>query len=66
MVFFTPFAPCDPLCGSKYRPSFEHQYLENGKSKHCLQKGFIKVFNKLSNNIQVYRRRTCGSLVMDV
>ena len=26
------------LCESKYRPTFEQQYLENGGSKHCLHK----------------------------
>ena len=33
---YNPFAPCAPLGGSQYRPTFGQQYLENGESKHCL------------------------------
>ena len=29
-----PFAPCAPLDGWKYRPTFEQLYLENGNSKY--------------------------------
>ena len=37
-----------------FAPSFEQQYLENGKSKNCLhQHG--KMFDKLFNDIQVNR-----------
>ena len=59
--------PCDLLCESKYRPTFKQQYLKNVESRHCLHKNFRKrIFYKLSNNIQVDRLCTCGSVVIDV
>ena len=44
---------------------FRQQYLEKSESKHCLHK-YIRVFDKLSNDMQVDRLCTCGSLVIDV
>ena len=64
---FNLVTPCNPLCGSQYRPTFEQQYLESGESKHCLHKNFFKkVFDKLSNGIQVDRLCTWNCLVNDV
>ena len=45
----------------------KHCLQKNGESKHCLQKNvFERVFDKLSNDMQVDRICTCGSLVTDV
>ena len=44
---------------------FGEQYLEKSESKHCLHKN-MRVFDKLSNDMQVDRLCTCGSLVIDV
>ena len=54
------FAPCNPLCESKYRPTFEQKFLQN-----CFL-FFFRVFDEFSNDIQVDRLCTCGSLVIDV
>ena len=64
---FKPFALCDPLYGSQYQCTCEQQYLENGETKHGLQKNFFKrQFDKLSNDIQVNKLCTCSPLVIDV
>ena len=64
---FKPFALCDPLYGSQYRRTCEQRYLENDETRHSLQKNFFKrLFDKLSNDIQVNRHCTCGPLVIDV
>ena len=62
MPLFNSFPPYDPLCWSCIQPSFEQQYLENIESKHII----YRVFNKLSNHMQVNRLGTCVSLVIDV
>ena len=43
--YLSPFAPCATLSGSQYRPTFEQQYLENGKIKHCLCQTFFKEYS---------------------
>ena len=43
--YLNPFAPCAPLSGSQYRPTFGQQYLENGKSKHGLCQTFFKEYS---------------------
>ena len=42
---FNPFAPCDSLCGSKYQPIFEQQYLKNGKGKQCFQENIFRGYS---------------------
>ena len=43
--YLNPFAPCAPLIGSQYRPTFGQEYRENGKSKHCLCQTFFKEYS---------------------
>ena len=46
---------------------FEQQYPKNDGSKHCFPENYFqRVIDKLSNDIQVDRFGTCGSLVIDV
>lgn len=61
--FFNPFVPCTPAGQMVIRLTFEHQYLENGKSKQCL---FWRLFDKLSNERQADRLCVCGFLVIDI
>ena len=42
---FNRLAPCAPLGGSQYRPSFGLQYLGNGKCKHYLLQTFFKEYS---------------------
>ena len=44
-LLVNPFAPCAPLGGSQYRPTFGQQYLENGKSKHRLCDNIFKEYS---------------------
>ena len=37
-----PFAACDPLLGSEYRPIFEQQCLENSKNKRFFNSMFLE------------------------
>ena len=38
LFYISPFGPSNPLWGLEHRPIFEQQYLDNGKSKHCVHK----------------------------
>ena len=56
----------------QYQPTFGNQYPENGmtkdclKSKHCLDRNIFKrIFNKLSNGMQVDQLCTYCSKVID-
>ena len=62
-AILNPFTPCCPLGGSQCRPTFGQQNLENGMSKRYLyQHAFDRIF-KISNDTQVDRIYTCGSVV---
>ena len=62
----TLLLPVTRCAGHNTQTTFKKQYLENGESEHCLHKNiFEKVFDALSNDIQVDRFCTCGSLVID-
>ena len=42
---FNPFSLCDPLRRWWSQPTFEQQYHENCKSKHCLDATFLKEYS---------------------
>ena len=40
-----PFAPCSPLGGSQYRPTFGQQFIQKDKKKHCLCRTSFKEYS---------------------
>lgn len=61
------FSSCRPPGGWQYRPTFRHQYFKNGESKQNFDQYVCeRLFSGLSNDTQIDRFCTFGSVILDV
>ena len=61
------FSSCRPPGGWQYQPTFRHQYFKNGESKQNFDQYVCeRLFSGLSNDTQIDRLCTFGSVVIDV
>ena len=63
-IYLNPFAPCDSNQNTDL-PS-NSNISKTVRVNTALTRWFLRVFDKLSNDIQVDRLFSCGSVVIDV